>query len=171
MYCQHLAKSTDNHLVTLRLYSVYGPWEEPNRLIPTLVEHAQRGAFPPLAHPDTVRDFVYVDDVVEAFLRAEECLRCPRGAVYNIGTGRQTTLRELVATARSVFSIDVPAHWASYPRRSWDTDVWVADVQRAGEELGWTATCELSSGLQRTGEWLERAPDAASRYRAAVSAS
>lgn len=57
---------------TLRLYSVYGPWEDPRRFVPQLVEHALEGRLPPLAHPGTARDFVHVDDVVDALLLAAD---------------------------------------------------------------------------------------------------
>ena len=58
------------HGVTLRLYSVYGPWEEPRRLIPTLVGRALERELPVLADPATARDFVYVDDAGDALLAA-----------------------------------------------------------------------------------------------------
>jgi nucleoside-diphosphate-sugar epimerase len=54
------------HASTLRLYSAYGPFEDPGRLIPRLIVHRLRGGLPPLASPDTARDYVYVDDVSEA---------------------------------------------------------------------------------------------------------
>jgi len=55
------------HLPTLRLDSVFGPYEDPGRLLPTLIKHGLKGTLPPLAAPDVARDFVYVADVVEAF--------------------------------------------------------------------------------------------------------
>ena len=54
----------------LRLYSVYGPLEDSSRLIPNLVRCGARGKLSPLRPPDISRDFVYVDDVAEAFVDA-----------------------------------------------------------------------------------------------------
>src|SRR6185369_12426045 len=51
----------------LRLYSVYGPYEDFSRLIPTLLWEARAGRFPPLVSPNISRDFVYVDDVARVF--------------------------------------------------------------------------------------------------------
>ena len=51
-------------VVTFRLFSVYGPWEEPTRLIPTLIRRARAGLPLEMVAPDTARDFVYVDDVL-----------------------------------------------------------------------------------------------------------
>jgi dolichol-phosphate mannosyltransferase len=139
--------------VTLRLYSVYGPWEDPRRFVPTLVEHALRGELPPLVDPATARDFVYVDDAVEAFVRAAGA-DVAAGAVYNVGTGVQTTIGEAVETARRVFDVAAEPRWGSMPSRSWDTSVWVADASRARAELGWTAATTFADGLRRTADWL-----------------
>lgn len=54
--------------LNLRLYSIYGPWEEPDRLIPKLVEEGRKGKYPPLVNPNTTRDFVYIDDCINAFV-------------------------------------------------------------------------------------------------------
>ncbi|MEI7670183.1 MAG: NAD-dependent epimerase/dehydratase family protein, partial [Pseudomonadota bacterium] len=56
--------------LNLRLYSIYGPWEEPDRLMPKIIEKALNNSFPPLVNPETSRDFVYIDDCVEAFVNA-----------------------------------------------------------------------------------------------------
>jgi nucleoside-diphosphate-sugar epimerase len=119
---------------TLRLYSVYGPWEEPGRLIPTLVAHALSDRLPPLAEPETARDFVFVDDVSDAFVRAAAA---PAGSVYNVASGQQTTLSELVDLAREEFGVSASPCWNSMASRSWDTSTWVGDPERIERELGW----------------------------------
>src|SRR6185436_2537188 len=67
LYCRQVAVSGRLPLCTLRLYSIYGPYEEPTRLIPTLILHGTEGALPALAAPDTARDYVHVDDASEAY--------------------------------------------------------------------------------------------------------
>ena len=67
-YCTYTARTTGIRAVTARLYSVYGPYEEPSRLIPTLLVHGLKGKLPPLVSPATARDFVHVDDAVRALL-------------------------------------------------------------------------------------------------------
>ncbi len=166
LYCGWIAREHGQAITTLRLYSAYGPWEEPRRLIPTLVAHALERTLPPLVDPSTARDFVYLEDVLDAFQLAAERARPGVGAVYNVGSGAQTTLGELAETAREVFAIEQQPVWGSYAARDWDTGVWVADPRRAQAELGWTARTSLAAGLRATASWIADSGAIAARYRA-----
>jgi nucleoside-diphosphate-sugar epimerase len=167
-----LARQRDAAITTLRLYSAYGPWEEPRRLMPAVVAHGLDRRLPPLADPTIARDFVYVEDVIDAFLLAAEHAQPGAGAVYNVGSGLQVTLRELVDVARRVWGIEEEPAWAAFPSRDWDTDVWVADARRAADELGWRAGTPLEAGLAAFGRWMDQQPaPVAERYRTAVGAA
>ena len=128
LLCSVAAGLHDLAVTTLRLYSVYGPYEEPGRFVPALVEAALRERLPPLASPNVARDFVWVGDVVDAYLRAASAPGA--GAVYNVGSGRQTTLAEAVEAARRALGVTEEPSWSSMPDRSWDTELWVADVSK-----------------------------------------
>ncbi len=151
--------------VTLRLYSVYGPWEEPGRLVPALVREAARGRLPPLVGPQTARDFVYVEDCCEALLRAaERGAPAGPGATLNIGSGTQTRLEELVEVARGALGVTEEPRWGTMGQREWDTDVWVSDPRAARELLDWKAATGLGDGLTRTAAWLRERPQLWERY-------
>lgn len=171
LYCGWIARTREQAITTLRLYSAYGPWEEPRRLMPALVLAGLERRLPPLVDPTIARDFVYVDDIVDAFLLAAHRARPGDGAVYNVGSGAQTSLRELVEVARHVFGIQQEPAWGSFPQRTWDTDVWVADPRRAREELGWTARRSLEEGLAATAHWLGSDPALTARYQGAAEAA
>jgi nucleoside-diphosphate-sugar epimerase len=164
LHCRSLAQRDDVHAVTLRLYSVYGPWEEPGRLMPTLVVKGLEGRLPPLVSPDTARDFVTTRDLSRAFLLAAERADLPRGSVLNIGSGTQTTLRDVVAVAREELGIEEEPHWGSEPPRSWDTTAWVSDPRRAVELLGWRAEDDLRAGFRRLVDWIRDHPELWQRY-------
>lgn len=163
-FCRYLAQQHDFNAVTLRLYSVYGPYEDPRRLIPTLISRGMRNEFPPLVDPNIARDFVMVDDAVEAFLLAATNPVANPGAVYNVGTGVQTTIGEAVATARRVLKIDAEPKWNSTEPRSWDATTWVADNERILTEYGWSPRFGLEEGFARTADWLRGAPTVWSIY-------
>ena len=159
LFCRHIARSRQVHLPTLRLYSIYGPYEEPSRLIPTLIVHGLNCKLPPLVSPETARDFVYVDDVVEAYLLAATQSSFEEyGAVYNVGSGIQTTLREVVEVARRVMNIEDEPEWGSMPARQWDTQVWISDSSKIRNALGWQPRFTLEQGLRATINWLKENP-------------
>ncbi|MCL4534609.1 MAG: NAD-dependent epimerase/dehydratase family protein [Bacteroidetes bacterium] len=166
LFCRHAAQSRNAPLTTLRLYSVYGPFEEPTRLIPTLIMHGLSGGLPPLVNPSIVRDYVYVEDVSDAYLLAAGRAGRAPGAVYNVGTGTQTSLRQVVAMARRVMDIAAEPKWGSMPDRQWDTGTWVADNRRIVSELGWQPRYTLEHGFRATVGWFLDNPSMRDYYGA-----
>jgi nucleoside-diphosphate-sugar epimerase len=159
MFCRYTGQATGLGVRTLRLYSVYGPWEEPTRLMPTLVMRGLAGELPGLVSPATARDYIYVDDVVDACLAAAAAPGQEPGAVYNVGTGRQTSLREVVELVRAEMGITAEPVWGSMAPRSWDTDVWVADSGQIRAQLGWQPSHALPEGFRLLVGWLRGQPE------------
>ena len=154
LYCRYTAQARRANLTTLRLYSAYGPYEEPNRLMPTLIRHGLRGEWPPLVSPNTARDYVYVEDVCDACLLAAQTAPREFGAVYNVGTGTETTLRQVVEVAQRVLSIGDEPQWGSMPPRQWDTSCWVADNHLIRQELGWMPRQSFPQGFRKSAQWF-----------------
>ncbi len=143
----------------LRLYSVYGPLEDSARLIPTVVRAGAEGTLPPFVHPDISRDFVYVDDVCEAFIDTALNLQPGDwGNSFNIGSGRKTTIGEVAQAAAQIFEITQPPQF-SMPGRHWDMADWYADVARAEARLGWRARTSFCDGLRHTVAWYQTLED------------
>ena len=171
MHCRFVAQRDDVHVVTLRLYSIYGPWEEPGRLMPTLAARGLEGRLPPLVSPDTPRDFVSVRDAERAFLLAAERDDVERGTVLNVASGQQTTLREVVEVAREQLGVAAEPEWGTEPQRSWDAMVWVGDARRIEERLGWRAEDDLGVGFAQLVEWLREHRSLWPRYEIRAGAS
>jgi UDP-glucose 4-epimerase len=159
LFCRYTAQREQAPLTTLRLYSVYGPYEEPARLMPALIVRGLRGEWPPMVNPETARDYVHVDDVVEAHLLAAQHPSQEQGAIYNVGTGLQTTLREVVEVARRAMAIPDEPKWGSMPPRQWDTNCWVADSRLIRERLGWRPRYTFEEGFRQMLEWFGANPE------------
>ncbi len=158
-YCSHIGRTAVMNAITLRLYSIYGPYEDADRLIPNLIVHGLRGGFPPLVSPQTARDFVYVEDAVSAILRtAAVAGGLPRGGVYNVASGVQSTLADVVGRVRLLLRIDAEPSWSTMPQRCWDTQVWIGSTARMAQDVGWRASIGLDEGLERTIGWLRANP-------------
>lgn len=148
--CRLTSRQRDLKMPTLRLYSVYGPLEEPKRFIPTLIREGLKGKLPPLVNPNVARDYVYVDDVCEAYVLAASKPLADKGAIYNVGTGVQTTIREAVTCIGRILPLKEKPAWGTMKDRKWDTDVWVSDPRKIKKELGWSPEFSLEQGLRRT---------------------
>jgi len=141
-------------VVNLRLYSVYGPYEDSSRLIPVLCKNSIEGKLPMFAHFDTSRDFVHVDDVISAFVDASLRM-CPEiaGESFNIGTGVRTTFTSLAILTRQLFNIQAEPEFSPAFGRAWDVNNWYANPKKAEVVLGWTAKIRLEDGLIYTRDW------------------
>jgi len=157
-YCQLKARQSGIHAVTARLYSIYGPFEETSRLIPVLLVHAMHGRLPRLVSPRIARDFVYVDDAVEALLAIAEASHVARGSVYNVCSGVQSTLATAVADVRALMNIASEPQWSSMPERSWDTETWLGSPEAIARDIHWHTRTSFRSGLERTASWLRDNP-------------
>ncbi|WP_445492893.1 NAD-dependent epimerase/dehydratase family protein [Rhodopseudomonas sp. RCAM05734] len=141
-------------VINLRLYSVYGPFEDTSRLIPNLVAKGMNREYPPFVNPDISRDFVYVDDVCEAFIFAAAKITPDLyGESFNIGTGQRTTIRELADVSAKVFDIPTQPNFGNMAGRAWDMSNWYAAPAKAAHELGWKARVGLEEGIKLTSEW------------------
>ena len=97
---------------------------------------------------DQTRDFVYVDDVVDALARAAE-----RGeGIINIGTGDETSVNDLYASMSRATGYTDPPNYAA--ARAGELDRSALAIDRAGTELGWKPFTSLDEGVSRTIEWF-----------------
>lgn len=144
------AAERDLRSVVLRAFQVYGPFDHHGRLVPAAFRAARDGAILPLTGPGRRRDWVHVDDVVEACLLAARAGGLPTGQVLNIGSGRQVTNEALVEAVGRVTGRRVRVDVGAHPGREWDSGSWVCEPSLAARLLGWTATIPLDVGLARS---------------------
>ena len=100
---------------------------------------------------EQTRDFVYVDDVVHAYVLAMDR---GDGMRFNIGTGEQTSVNQLFAELASVTGYELEAEHA--PARPGELQQIALDTRRAAAELGWKPWTTLREGLSETMDWLRR---------------
>ena len=144
--CEQQAKDAGVASVALRVFNVYGPGQHGAFLIPHVVHSLMEGRPIVLRMPEAIRDFVYVDDVAEAFYRAA-LLQARHGfCVFNVGSGCATRVRDMVEVAEHLFG---PATRIETSRQHpGEPDAVVADTTQARRELGWAPQYDLVAGLQ-----------------------
>lgn len=133
----------------LRYANVYGPRQDPlgeAGVIAIFTERLLSGRQPIIFGDGTqTRDYVYVGDVCSANLAA---LNAGSGQIYNVGTGRETSVLEVLAALKSATGSDLEARFD--PARPGEVQRIALDAGKAARELGWKAQVELEEGMRRT---------------------
>lgn len=160
LYCRAFTGCFSLETVRLRLFNVFGPRQDassPYSGVIALFLQAFAEGRNPTIYGDGLqsRDFLFVQDAVQAFLLAAEAPSAS-GNVYNIGSGKATNLLELVACLQRLFGTAVsPVH---APPRPGDVRHSQADISRAERDLGFHPRVSLEDGLQATWAWLRSQP-------------
>jgi UDP-glucose 4-epimerase len=155
-YCLAFTRTVGLETVRLRLFNVFGPRQDassPYSGVIALFLRAFAEGRQPTIYGDGLqtRDFVFVEDAVQAFLLAAEA-ETASGNVYNIGSGQATTLLDLIAVLNRVFGTSLtPAH---APPRPGDVRHSQADISRVERDLGYHPRFSLEEGLRATLNWL-----------------
>jgi UDP-glucose 4-epimerase len=164
-YCKAFFESYDMSVAVVRYSNVYGPMQRPENpycgVVAKFFEAAMAGRAP-VIHGDgeQTRDYTYVADAVEATLLAAVSPRA-EGQVYNVGTGRETTVNKLASTICAISGRDVLPHHTE--RRDIDNiRRRVLSIEKSRRELRWEPKMTLENGLRATYEWLVRQPRYAS---------
>jgi len=143
-------------IVNLRFFNVYGPGEVPGRyrnVIPNFIYWAMnRKPLPITGTGEETRDFTYVEDVVEACLRAAIIPEAV-GEAFNIASGKETKIIELAKMINELTGND--AGIVFKPRRSWDRSIRRrASIEKAQKILGYKPEIGIYEGLERTVHWF-----------------
>ncbi|MEV0623158.1 NAD-dependent epimerase/dehydratase family protein [Nonomuraea sp. NPDC050404] len=136
----------------LRPSMVYGPAQrDTSKLVPYVTLALLRGEEPRLTSGAKVADWVYVDDVVSAFVAAAESDRAI-GQSFDVGTGIRTSVRELVKLLYELAGNPAEPPFGAVADRALDITQ-AADTGPALDLIGWRPTVDLTDGLRRTLEW------------------
>lgn len=154
LYASYFFKSHLLPTVTLRLFSVYGPYEEPGRLIYDIMTALIRKQPLNLSSSSPRRDFIFIDDVISALLKAAEMPNV-EGEIFNVGNGVDYSVKDVVDIASDVTNTKLEIKWGSEEkRRSFDTNSsWIADIRKSDQLLKWKPGISFKEGLFKTYQW------------------
>jgi nucleoside-diphosphate-sugar epimerase len=136
-----------------RAFFLYGPYEPPGRLLPSVLESLLSGRPALCSHGRQIRDYLHVADAAEAFVSLLDS--DVQGAV-NIASGQPLMLRELVLRAAERVGCRERVQFAALPSPAEEPAVLVAAVDRLRAEVGWTPRRELDRGLEETVAYWSR---------------
>ncbi len=146
----HYAHGTS--MTCLRFFTAYGPRQRPDLAIRKFAERMLRGdPIPIYGDGSSLRDFTYVDDVVEGVTRA---IDQPLGfAILNLGAGRMVTVLEVVEMLEKTLEVKAKIEWC--PPQTGDVPRTWAEISAAHEALGYEPQTTLEHGIKKFIAWLK----------------
>ena len=141
-------------VVMLRVFMVYGPGQrDVRKLIPYVILSLLRGETPQLSSGQREVDWIFVDDVVDAYLAAA-LAEGAEGKTIEVGTGRLVSVRGVVEQLFELIRPDTKPTFGSLSDRPME-QVRAASIEASFREIGWCAKTELREGLRRTIDWYQ----------------
>ena len=153
MMLSSFAENTGLSAAWGRIFFVYGPHEDPARLIPSVVCALLKGEPAYCTHGNQIRDFLYVEDVAEAFV---EILESNFSGTINVASGHPVALKDIILTIADRFNRSDLVELGSISAPTDEPPMIVADVSLLRNKVGWQPKFDLRQGLDRTIAWWKR---------------
>jgi len=135
----------------LRLFSSYGPRDDPNWLLPYIILKLFRGEKPALTRGEQLWDYIFVEDVADAIWQVS-CSPKAEG-IFNLGSGEVHTIKSIIENVRDLINPELPLGFGEVPYRPDQVMILQADISRL-QHIDWTPKVDLKRGLQRTVNWF-----------------
>jgi nucleoside-diphosphate-sugar epimerase len=150
--CSYYSQQYDISAISLRLFPPYGPGDHERRLIPTVIRSALKGDELRMTSGEQSWDFIYIDDVVEAMIKAMQVIpKDERHDVINIGTGRAVSIRAVVEKILELLGSDQEPQWGALPQRDNERLFLTANIDKAISRMSWKPVTDIMvEGLERT---------------------
>lgn len=151
LYATSHAKKTKKPLATLRIFSPYGPYDHPDRLISQAILRMIRGEPFLSENPYSVRDYIFIDDVTDAYLLCIKNCQKISGEIFNIGGGKQIYIKDVIKLLETETGTN-SVRWKASKKNN---IVWQADIRKAKKILNWYPKKNLIEGLKQTINWFK----------------
>jgi len=140
-------KSREINYCIVRLFNVYGPGQRNDFVIPMIINQFLNNKKLQLNNLDSSRDFIFIDDVINALIKIGES---ENSEIYNVGTGKETTIKEIIEILKKITQMNIKQEilkkrgLKNTVRRS------VADISKIQKEIGWHPSVDINDGLLKT---------------------
>jgi nucleoside-diphosphate-sugar epimerase len=138
--------------IVARLFLVYGPGQNMQRFLPQVISGCLDNREFPVSAGGQIRDFCYIDDVVEAFLGLLQ-VSTAHGQVFNVASGSGISIRAMIEEVRSRVGGGRPLY-GEIPYREIENMSLVADIDKIISTTGWRPSTSLSKGIDLTVKWF-----------------
>lgn len=153
LYAKSYAAKTHKPLATLRLFSPFGSFDHPARFITETILKLLKGEEIYIKDPTAVRDYIYIEDVVSAYLQCIKNSKNLSSEIINIGSGKQINIQDML---RLLTKEIPPKNRITYNNSTCiQKRIWQANIDKAQQKLNWHPKANLSQGLIKTMRWFK----------------
>jgi len=145
--CEGYNRDFGLSVIIIRPFNIYGPGQNPNFLIPLMIKQAKDGSIF-LKNSKPKRDFIYIDDVVDAYIKCME-YNDSSFEIFNIGYGRSYSVKEITELVVKKFNHEISISFTEESRKSEIMNT-VANISKAKSILGWKPKISLDEGIAKT---------------------
>ena len=147
-YLLNLYKKKKFPVTVVRLYQVYGPYQDQNRFIPVVISSCKNNKEFPCSHGRQSRDFLYIDDLIDAiFLILKK--KKAKGEIFNIGFGKPLKIRNIINRILSYYNSGNPLFDVIKLRKEEQMKIY-PNVSKAKKTLKWKPKINFTKGLAKT---------------------
>lgn len=155
LYANAVARQMDKPLVTLRLFTPYGPYMQMGRLVSEVIRRALAEEPIELSDRSITRDFIFIDDVVDLCMEMMSAAKRFPGEIFNCGSGRAVRMEDFINMVCELTHTTSDVRWGARPVLKYDAALWQADMSKVHQHVGWRPRYSLSEGIQETIAWIE----------------
>ena len=153
MLAEHLCTGAGIRFGWLRVFSTYGPKDDPSWMIPYLILKLLNRKRPSLTPGTQVWDYLYAEDAARAIESVAVCSSA--SGVFNLGAGSPREIREIVKLVRDQIDPALPLGFGEVSFRPDQVMHLEADIARLRDQTGWSPTISLEDGIRQTVTWFE----------------
>lgn len=142
--CQFYAERFSINITILRPFNVFGPGQSDDFLIPSILRQARRNCLISVKDLEPRRDYIYVDDVVQAIILSIK--KIDGFQIYNLGSGQSYSVAQVIDVIQSLLGSNLPISVEGVRRKGEVMDT-IADISQANALLGWVPEWDLKRGI------------------------
>jgi nucleoside-diphosphate-sugar epimerase len=147
LLCQAYAKAYDKPIVILRPFSAYGEFDRPHKFFPRMMaEFEKKGSVYVYSGS---HDWIYADDFTDCVVLAANNEAAQKGEIINVGTGVMSSNKEVYESFCEAFGYSIDVEFTDLRHKDFDTDLWVANTDKAKRLLGFSYKTSLVDGIKK----------------------
>lgn len=156
IFCQNEARKYNKNIGTIRLFSIFGNYEDKGKFFPDVILNLLDNKNVELSNPKNVRDFIHIDEVVQMYAKIISEEIKIQGEIFNCGYGKERTLGEVVEKVRAYLKVEGKIIFGAKDSREFEVKKWESDISKAKKVLNWKPLMSFETSVEKICEWFKK---------------